>query len=77
MRPWALAVVIAYLLATIVMGIVAGRRGRGDASDYVAGERSFGPVVMYFVVGATIFSAYALLGTRSGWWPGARMRSTC
>ncbi len=28
-----------------------------------AGERSFGPVLMYFVMGAMIFSAYALLGT--------------
>ncbi|MCA9709382.1 MAG: sodium:solute symporter family protein [Myxococcales bacterium] len=63
MRPLAAGVVLAYLLATVVMGVVAGRRGRGDADDYVAGERSFGPVVMYFVVGATIFSAYALLGT--------------
>ncbi|MEX1366227.1 MAG: sodium:solute symporter family protein [Nannocystaceae bacterium] len=63
MKPLALAVVVAYLVLTVILGIVAGRRGRGDTSDYVAGERSFGPVVMYFVVGATIFSAYALLGT--------------
>ena len=63
MRPLALAVVVVYLLATVVMGLWAARRGRGSAGDYVAAERSFGPVVMYFVVGATIFSAYALLGT--------------
>lgn len=63
MKWLALGVVIAYLMLTVVLGIVAGRRGRGDTTDYVAGERSFGPVVMYFVVGATIFSAYALLGT--------------
>jgi SSS family solute:Na+ symporter len=63
MKPLALAVVASYLVVTVVLGVLAGRRGRGDTSDYVAGERSFGPVVMYFVVGATIFSAYALLGT--------------
>ena len=63
MKPLALSVVLAYMLLTVVMGIMAGRRGRGDTNDYVAGERAFGPVVMYFVVGATIFSAYALLGT--------------
>lgn len=63
MRPLALTVVVLYMLATVVLGIVAGRRGRAGAGDYVAAERSFGPVVMYFVVGATIFSAYALLGT--------------
>ena len=63
MKPLALGVVLTYMLVTVVMGIAAGRRGRGDTNDYVAGERAFGPVVMYFVVGATIFSAYALLGT--------------
>lgn len=63
MKPLALGVVVAYLAITVVLGVLAGRRGRGDSNDYVAGERSFGPVVMYFVVGATIFSAYALLGT--------------
>lgn len=63
MKPLALGVVLTYMAITVVMGIVAGRRGRGDTNDYVAGERAFGPVVMYFVVGATIFSAYALLGT--------------
>jgi solute:Na+ symporter, SSS family len=62
-KPLALVVVLAYLVATVVLGVLAGRRGKGDTNDYVAGERSFGPVVMYFVVGATIFSAYALLGT--------------
>lgn len=63
MKSLAAIVVASYLVLTVVMGVVAGRRGRGDANDYVAGERSFGPVVMYFVIGATIFSAYALLGT--------------
>lgn len=63
MKPLALAVVVLYLVVTVVLGVLAGRRGRGDTTDYVAGERAFGPVVMYFVVGATIFSAYALLGT--------------
>lgn len=63
MRPLALGVVVAYLLVALVLGLTAGRRGRGDVADFVAGERAFGPVVMYFVLGATIYSAYALLGT--------------
>lgn len=62
-KPLALAILVAYMLATVVLGLLAGRRGKGDTNDYVAGERAFGPVVMYFVIGATIFSAYALLGT--------------
>jgi SSS family solute:Na+ symporter len=56
-------VVFGYLAVALVIGVAAGRVGKGDVADYVAGERAFGPVVMYFVVGATIFSAYALLGT--------------
>ncbi len=62
-KPWASAVLCTYLLCVLVLGWLAARRGRGDVSDFVAGERAFGPVVMYFVVGATMFSAYALLGT--------------
>lgn len=63
MKPFAAAVVFSYLIVAVVLGVLAGRRGEGGTNDFVAGERSFGPVVMYFVIGATIFSAYALLGT--------------
>ncbi len=56
-------VVLGYLAFVLVLGIVAGRRGGGGVADFVAGDRAFGPVLMYFVMGATIFSAYALLGT--------------
>jgi solute:Na+ symporter, SSS family len=62
-QPLATGVVFGYLLVALIVGIVAGRRGSGGTDDFVAGERAFGPVVMYFVIGATIFSAYALLGT--------------
>jgi len=57
------AAVLGYLGLTLVIGLAAGRKGSGDVEDFVAGERAFGPVLMYFVFGATIFSAYALLGT--------------
>lgn len=56
-------VMFSYLAVSLAIGIAAGRRGHGDADDFVTGERSFGPVLMYFVMGAMIFSAYALLGT--------------
>lgn len=56
-------VVFGYLVIALAIGLAAGRTGRGDVADYVAGERAFGPLVMYFVMGATLFSAYALLGT--------------
>lgn len=55
--------VFGYLAVALVLGLMASRRGGGGVTDFVAGDRAFGPVVMYFVMGATIFSAYALLGT--------------
>jgi SSS family solute:Na+ symporter len=61
--PLAAVLVFGYLALALGLGIVAGRRGHGGVADFVAGERAFGPLVMYFVMGATIFSAYALLGT--------------
>ncbi len=62
-NPIAAGVVFGYLVITLLIGVLAGRQGKGDTTDFVAGERAFGPLVMYFVIGATIFSAYALLGT--------------
>ncbi len=55
--------VLGYMVVALTLGIVAGRRGSGGSDDFITGERSFGPVLMYFVMGAMIFSAYALLGT--------------
>ncbi|MEZ4453730.1 MAG: hypothetical protein R3B09_30020 [Nannocystaceae bacterium] len=64
MSEWlAPAVVFGYLAIAGLVGLAAGLRGRGGADDFVTGERAFGPLVMYFVMGATVFSAYALLGT--------------
>ena len=57
------ALVYGYLLVALVLGVWAGRRGSGGSDDFITGERSFGPVLMYFVMGAMVFSAYALLGT--------------
>lgn len=62
-HPLAAVIVFVYLAVALLLGILAGRKGSGSTDDFVAGERAFGPLVMYFVIGATIFSAYALLGT--------------
>ncbi len=60
------AVAAAYLVACLVIGILPGRRSSASAEGFVAGDRSLGTLVMYFITGATIFSAFAFLGM-PGW----------
>lgn len=59
-------VVAAYLAATLAVGLAAGRRASKSVQGYVAGDRDFGLLVMYFVTGASVFSAFAFLGG-PGW----------
>jgi SSS family solute:Na+ symporter len=61
-----LAVVAAYLAVNLWVGIRAGTRSSDTVAGYVAGDRDFGTLVMYFVTGATMFSAFAFLGG-PGW----------
>jgi SSS family solute:Na+ symporter len=60
------AVIVAYLGITLAIGLAAGRRTSRSVTGYVAGDRSFGLLVMYFITGATVFSAFAFLGG-PGW----------
>jgi SSS family solute:Na+ symporter len=59
-------VVLAYLLVNLLVGWAPGSSTSADADGYVAGDRSLGLVLMYFVTGATVFSAFAFLGA-PGW----------
>jgi SSS family solute:Na+ symporter len=59
-------VVLAYLAVTLAIGLAAGRRVSSSVSGYVAADRQFGLLAMYFIMGATIFSAFAFLGG-PGW----------
>jgi len=61
-----LSVSVLYLVICLVLGMSPGRRVSATASGYVAGDRSLGLLVMYFITGATIFSAFAFLGG-PGW----------
>jgi SSS family solute:Na+ symporter len=61
-----LAVAVAYLLACLALGMMPGRRASKTAEGFVAGDRTLGLLVMYFITGATIFSAFAFLGA-PGW----------
>jgi len=52
---------VLYLGACLLVGMWP-RKQSASADGYVAGDRSLGLVVMYFITGATIFSAFAFLG---------------
>ena len=66
-RTTLITVVISiYLAVTLGVGLAAGRRASRSVQGYVAGDRDFGLLVMYFITGATVFSAFAFLGG-PGW----------
>ena len=68
MEPWTIALVICglYLAVTLVMGVVPGLRVSRSVAGYVAADRSMNTVMLYFVLGASIFSSFAFLGG-PGW----------
>ena len=68
MERWVVvsAVIGVYLALTLAIGLLAGRRSSASVTGYVAGDRSFGLLVMYFVTGASVFSSFAFLGG-PGW----------
>ena len=68
MERWQIiALVIAlYLGITLLIGLFSGRSASKSVQGYVAGDREFGLLVMYFVIGASGFSAFAFLGG-PGW----------
>ena len=57
---------VAYLVACLAIGMWPGKKVSSSSAGYVAGDRSLGLLVMYFITGATIFSAFAFLGG-PGW----------
>jgi len=64
-EPWVVAtgLIFVYLLATIVLGIVANRRMTVDMEDFLLYGRKAGFVVLYLTVVATFHSAFAFLGS--------------
>ena len=59
------AVSAIYLVVCLVVGLLP-QEGSDSAEGFVAGDRSMGLLVMYFITGATIFSSFAFLGA-PGW----------
>ncbi|MCB9650026.1 MAG: sodium:solute symporter family protein [Deltaproteobacteria bacterium] len=63
---WVLGISALYLVICLILGVLPGRGASASTEGFVAGDRSLGLVVMYFITGATIFSAFAFLGL-PGW----------
>ena len=69
MEKWhvALVSISIYLFLAFLIGLLAGRgRSFFSISEYAVGDRSFNLFVMWFLMGGTIFSAFAFLGG-PGW----------
>ncbi len=68
MADWVIILLICgiYLLITLIMGIVPGLKVSHSTTGYVAGDRSMNVFILYFVLGASIFSSFAFLGG-PGW----------
>jgi SSS family solute:Na+ symporter len=62
----ALIVCGVYLLATLIMGLAPALRVSHSVTGYVAADRSMSLLVLYFVLGASVFSSFAFLGG-PGW----------
>ncbi|MGB1779063.1 MAG: sodium:solute symporter family protein, partial [Longimicrobiales bacterium] len=65
MEPWVVAtsLIFLYLLATIVLGVIANQRMTVDMEDFLLYGRRAGFVVLYLTVVATFHSAFAFLGS--------------
>ncbi len=65
MEAWVVAtgLIFVYLLATIVLGVVANRRMTVDLEDFLLYGRRAGFIVLYLTVVATFHSAFAFLGS--------------
>ena len=65
MEAWVVAtgLIVAYLLFTIVLGVIANRRMQVDLEDFLLCGRRAGFVVLYLTVVASFHSAFAFLGS--------------
>jgi len=59
-------ITIGYLVLSLLIGLLSGRKTSANPESYVAGNRTIGFLVLYFIMGSSIFSAFAFLGG-PGW----------
>ena len=57
-----LIMVLIYFLLLIFIGLIAFRKTKKTPEDYFIAGRTFGPIILFFSLAATNFSAFAFLG---------------
>lgn len=65
MNNWVFALIamLVYLVLAFVLGLLAGRRRSfWSVSEYAVADRGLGLIVIWFMMGGTIFSAFSFLG---------------
>lgn len=68
MQDWWIitGITVVYLLVVLIVGLRARTEQSSTLEGYVAGDRSIGVFILFFIMGAEIFSAFAFLGG-PGW----------
>jgi len=68
MESWLIVflITLAYLFVSLAVGVFSGTKASASTEGYVAGDRNLGFLVLYFILGASIYSAFAFLGG-PGW----------
>jgi SSS family solute:Na+ symporter len=68
MADWVIILLVCgvYLALVLLLGVWSGQTVSSSVDGYVAGDRTLGVVVLYFVLGASVFSSFAFLGA-PGW----------
>jgi len=57
-----IGLVIVYFISLIALGIYAHNRTKKTPEDYFLANRTFGPIILFFTLAATNFSAFTFLG---------------
>lgn len=57
-----LALVVLYFAILLLLGFYAHKRTKKTPQDYFLANRSFGPMILFFTLAATNFSAFTFLG---------------
>ncbi len=57
-----LIMIISYFFLLIIMGLLAYKKTKKTPEDYFIAGRTFGPIILFFSLAATNFSAFTFLG---------------